>query len=68
MCERSIHLRKQAAKCEARACALSDVRTQDELRKLAAEYLLRAQALENLERPPSTLATSDDRGDGLGRT
>ena len=55
MCERSIYLRDQAAKCRAHACALTDVQTQDELRKLAAEFLVRAEKLESLERARSSI-------------
>jgi hypothetical protein len=51
MSERSIYLRDQAAKSEAHARALTDVQTQDELRKLAAEYIVRAAALESKEQP-----------------
>ena len=46
MSERSIYLRDQAAKCEAHARALTDTQTQDELRKLAAEYIVRATLIE----------------------
>jgi hypothetical protein len=46
MCERSTYLRDQAAKCLRHADALSDARTQVELRKLADEYVERAAVLE----------------------
>ena len=49
MSEHSIHLRDQAAKCEAHARALSDLQTQAELRKLAAEYIERAEVIERRE-------------------
>jgi hypothetical protein len=50
MSERSIYLRDQAAKCRAHAAALTDVQTQAELRKLAAEYIVQAVDLERTER------------------
>jgi hypothetical protein len=46
MCERSTYLRDQADKCRRHAVALSDVRTQVQLRKLADEYAERAAELE----------------------
>jgi hypothetical protein len=49
MCERSTYLRDQAAKCRHHADAMSDARTQVELRKLAAEYVARAVVIENKE-------------------
>ena len=49
MSERSIHLRDQAEKCRAHARAISDVRTQGELRKLAYEYIARAVVIESAE-------------------
>jgi hypothetical protein len=49
MSERSIYLRDQAAKCRWHADAMSDARTQVELRKLAAEYVARAVVIENKE-------------------
>jgi hypothetical protein len=49
MSERSIYLRDQAAKCRAHATALTDVQTQVELRKLAAEYIERAAEIERKE-------------------
>ena len=49
MSESSIYLREQAAKCEAHARAVSDLQTQTELRKLAAEYIERAAAIESPE-------------------
>jgi hypothetical protein len=51
MSERSIYLHGQAAKCLAHARAITDSQTQDELRKLAAEYIVRAAALEVKEHP-----------------
>ncbi|MDP3690369.1 hypothetical protein [Bradyrhizobium sp.] len=51
MSERSLHLRDQAAKCQAHASALTDAATQDALRKLAAEYLVQAVAIESKEKP-----------------
>jgi hypothetical protein len=50
MSDRSIYLRDQAAKCQRHANALSDVRTQVELRKLAAEYVERAVEIESKEK------------------
>ncbi len=50
MSERSIYLRDQAAKCLRHAIALSDVQTQAELRKLAAEYAERAAEIESKEK------------------
>ena len=49
MSERSIHLRDQADKCRRHADALSDKRTQEELRKLAAEYVASAAEIESKE-------------------
>jgi hypothetical protein len=49
MSERSIYLRDQAAKCRRHANALSDNQTQVELRKLADEYIIRAEAIESKE-------------------
>jgi hypothetical protein len=46
MSERAAYLRDQADKCLRHANVLSDVHTQAELRKLAAEYAERAMALE----------------------
>lgn len=51
MSERSLYLREQAAKCQAHAFAMNNVATRDELRKLAAEYLVRAAALDSKEHP-----------------
>jgi hypothetical protein len=50
MSERSIYLRDQAAKCRAHAAALTDVETQDQLRKLAGEYTERAAEIESKEK------------------
>ncbi len=49
MSERSIYLRDQAAKCLRHANDLSDVETQQQLRKLAAEYIVQADAIESAE-------------------
>ena len=49
MSERSIYLRDQAAKCRRHADAMGDKRTQEELRKLAAEYLASAAEIESKE-------------------
>jgi hypothetical protein len=53
MSERSIYLRDQADKCRRHANAMSDAQTQEELRKLAGEYVVRAAAIENQERTDS---------------
>jgi hypothetical protein len=47
MSERSIYLRDQALKCRRHADAISDLYTQAELRKLAAEYAVQALVLES---------------------
>lgn len=47
MSESAEYLRDQAAKCQEHARALSDTQTQDELRKLAAEYIRRAAVIES---------------------
>ena len=49
MSERSIYLRNQADKCRQHANNLSDAQTQEELRKLAAEYIERATNIESME-------------------
>jgi hypothetical protein len=49
MSERSVFLRDQADKCRRHAAAITDDRTQVELRKLAAEYIERATAIEGAE-------------------
>jgi hypothetical protein len=49
MSERSIYLRDQAEKCQRHASAMTDAHTQVELRKLAAEYVVRAVAIESAE-------------------
>jgi hypothetical protein len=50
MSERSIYLRDQAAKCREHAVMLTDAQTQDELLKLAAEYMMRATEIETKEK------------------
>ncbi len=50
MSEHSTYLRDQAAKCEGHAKAISDVETQFQLRKLAAEYVELASDLESEEK------------------
>jgi hypothetical protein len=50
MSERSIYLRDQADKCQRHAAAMTDARTQEELRKLAAEYVVRAAEIETKEK------------------
>jgi hypothetical protein len=49
MSERSIYLRDQADKCRWHASHIGDPETQVELRKLAAEYVLRASEIEGAE-------------------
>jgi hypothetical protein len=49
MSERSIYLRDQADKCREHAGKISDTRTREELRKLAAVYIARAVVIENKE-------------------
>jgi hypothetical protein len=46
MSERSVYLRDQAAKCGWHADQLTDAETQEQLRKLAAEYIERAAKIE----------------------
>jgi hypothetical protein len=50
MSERSTYLRDQADKCQRHAAAMTDVQTQEELRKLAAEYVARAAEIESKEK------------------
>jgi hypothetical protein len=49
MSERSTYLRDQAAKCQRHASDMTDRYTQTELRKLAAEYIVRAAEIEDSE-------------------
>jgi hypothetical protein len=49
MSDRSVYLRDQADKCQRHANAMSDPRTQAELRKLAAEYVVQAVEIESKE-------------------
>ncbi len=49
MSERSIYLRDQADECRRHASAMSDAYTQTELRKLAEEYIARADEIESKE-------------------
>jgi hypothetical protein len=49
MSERSIYLRDQAAKGRWHADNISDLETQAALRKLAAEYVTQAAAIDALE-------------------
>ena len=51
MSERSIYLRDQAAKCRWHADQMTDAETQEQLRKLAAEYIERAAEIESKEAP-----------------
>ena len=52
MSQKSIYLRDQAKKCEVHAKNIADTETQEALRRLAAEYVERATAIENQEREP----------------
>jgi hypothetical protein len=49
MSERSTNLRDQADKCRQHAANIGDAKTQEELRKLAAEYIERAKSIESQE-------------------
>ena len=49
MSERSIYFRDQAHKCKRHAENIGDIQTQEQLRSLAAEYIMRAVALESEE-------------------
>ncbi len=49
MSERSIYLRDQADKCRQHANNLCDAQTQEELRKMAAEFIERAKSIESVE-------------------
>jgi hypothetical protein len=49
MSRRSIDLRAQADKCRQRANKIGDAQTQEELRKVAAEYIDRATSIESFE-------------------
>jgi hypothetical protein len=49
MSKRSIYFRDQAEKCRWHASRLDDVETQAELRKLADEYVVRAEDIESNE-------------------
>jgi hypothetical protein len=48
---RSIYLRDQATKCRRHADSMTDLKTQAELRKLAAEYDVQADRKQGV-RPP----------------
>jgi hypothetical protein len=58
MSERSICLRDQADKCRQHASTIGDARTREELRKLAAVYIVRAEQFESKEllEPASALS------------
>jgi len=49
MSERSIYLRDQADKCRQHADTIWDDQTREELRKLAAVYIARAEQIESKE-------------------
>jgi hypothetical protein len=49
MSPRSLYLRDQADKCRVHANAMSDIQTRQELRKLAAEFVVRADEIESKE-------------------
>ena len=60
MFPRSIYLRDQADKCRGHAGEIGNAEMQIELRKLAAEYVVRAEEIENQEKKrvrPPRLAT-----------
>jgi hypothetical protein len=61
MSERSIYLRDQAAKCERHAKNIGDSETQQQLRKLADEYVEQAGEIEARELSPIFLALSPRR-------
>jgi hypothetical protein len=50
MSERSVYLRDQIAKCEFHAQGIGDTETQDQLRKLAAQYLAELEEIESKEK------------------
>jgi hypothetical protein len=49
MSERSIYFRDQAEKCRSHAATMSDPETKEQLRVLAAEYIMRALMIESEE-------------------
>jgi hypothetical protein len=49
MSRRSIDLRDQADKCRQHASKIGDAQTQEELRKVAAEFIERARSIESFE-------------------
>jgi hypothetical protein len=49
MSRRSLYLRDQADKCRWHANAISDVQTRQELRKLAEEFVVRADEIDSKE-------------------
>lgn len=53
MSERSIYLRDQAGKCEWHASRMTDHETIEELRKLAAGYLVEAAQIERDDKKTS---------------
>jgi hypothetical protein len=61
MSEQSTHLRTQADKCRRHATAIGDTQTQDELRKLAAEYVAKAEQIESKEREQESVGASRRR-------
>jgi hypothetical protein len=50
MSESAIYLRAQADKCERHARAIVDPEAQAALRKLASEYVVRAEEIESREK------------------
>jgi hypothetical protein len=50
MSERSIYLSDQATKCRGHADSMTDLETQAALRRLAAEYVAQAEAIEESEK------------------
>jgi hypothetical protein len=49
MSERSTYLRDQAAKCRWHASQMDDAEAQEQLRTLAAAFIMRAVVIENEE-------------------
>ena len=55
MCERSVYLRAEAGMCLRHADQMTDPDTKEQLRSLAAQFILRAVELESEERNYGTL-------------
>ena len=50
MCERAAYLRAEAGKCLRHAAQMTDPETKEQLRSLAAQFMMRAVELESDER------------------